>query len=137
MKVYTLQPTVIASPNQVLTHTARAAAKQLNNQQPLVAAREGLWLKQVIASRASSPLLEQRSSILHHSPNQVLTHAARAAARQPFQPPLVAARGACEGLWLEQIDSMNRGRASPVNRQRQVSHHDQYDALVRAAWFEN
>ena len=32
------------------------------------------------------------------SPNQVLTHAARAAAKQlnkpPFQPPLVAARGA-------------------------------------------
>ena len=31
------------------------------------------------------------------SPNQVLTHAARAAAKQP---PLVAARGAREGLWL-------------------------------------
>ena len=40
------------------------------------------------------------------SPNQVLTHAARAAAKQlnkaPFQAPLVAARGAREGLWLEQ-----------------------------------
>ena len=40
------------------------------------------------------------------SPNQVLTHAARAAAKQlnkvAFQPPLVAARGAREGLWLEQ-----------------------------------
>ena len=41
------------------------------------------------------------------SPNQVLTHAARAAAKQlnkpPFQPPLVAVRGAREreGLWLE------------------------------------
>ena len=33
------------------------------------------------------------------SPNQVLTHAARAAAKQL---PLVAARGAREGLWLEQ-----------------------------------
>ena len=33
------------------------------------------------------------------SPNHVLTHAARAAA---FQAPLVAARGAREGLWLEQ-----------------------------------
>ena len=35
------------SPNQVLTHAARAAAKQLNKvpfQAPLVAAREGLWL---------------------------------------------------------------------------------------------
>ena len=32
------------------------------------------------------------------SPNQVLTHAARAAAKQPFQAPLVAAR---ERLWLE------------------------------------
>ena len=34
----------------------------------------------------------------------VLTHAARAAAKQlnkPFQAPLVAARGAREGLWLE------------------------------------
>ena len=50
-----------------------------------------------------------------NSPNQVLTHAARAAAEQlnkllchlwwqpgGFQPPLVAARGAREGLWLEQ-----------------------------------
>ena len=36
------------------------------------------------------------------SPNQVLTHAARAAAKQPFQPPPVAASGAREGLWLEQ-----------------------------------
>ena len=34
------------------------------------------------------------------SPNQVLTHAARAAASQA---PLVAARGAREGLWLEQL----------------------------------
>ena len=34
------------SPNQVLTHAARAAAKQLNKAAPLVAARgarEGLW----------------------------------------------------------------------------------------------
>ena len=52
-----LQPT---SPNQVLTHAARAAAKA-----PLVAARgarEGLWLEQqptVIASRAPHLLLEQ------------------------------------------------------------------------------
>ena len=36
------------------------------------------------------------------SPNQVLTHAARAAAKQLNKPPLVAARGAREGLWLEQ-----------------------------------
>ena len=36
------------------------------------------------------------------SPNQVLTHAARAAASQLNQAPLVAARGAREGLWLEQ-----------------------------------
>ena len=35
------------------------------------------------------------------SPNQVLTHAARAAAKAPFQAPLVAARGAREGLWSE------------------------------------
>ena len=37
-----------------------------------------------------------------HSPNQVLTHAARAAAKQlnkvPFQAPLVAARGARRAL---------------------------------------
>ena len=37
------------------------------------------------------------SLIIFPSPNQVLTHAARAAAK----PPLVAARGAREGLWLE------------------------------------
>ena len=35
------------------------------------------------------------------SPNQVLTHAARAAAKQLKQAPLVAERGAREGLWLE------------------------------------
>ena len=33
---------VVVLPNQVLTHAARAAAKQ----PPLVAAREGLWLEQ-------------------------------------------------------------------------------------------
>ena len=33
----------------------------------------------------------------------MLTHAARAAAKQLNQPPLVAARGAREGLWLEQV----------------------------------
>ena len=40
------------------------------------------------------------------SPNQVLTHAARTAAKQlnnPFQPPLMAARG---GLWLEQENGL-------------------------------
>ena len=55
------------SPNQVLTHAARAAAKQA----PLEAARgarEGLWLEQT-------------------SPNQVLTHAARAAAKQLNKVP--------------------------------------------------
>ena len=38
------------------------------------------------------------------SPNQVLTHAVRAAAKQlnKFQPPLVDARGARKGPWLEQ-----------------------------------
>ena len=47
---------------------------------------------------------------VHLTSNQVLTHAARAAAKQlnkkkaAFQAPLVAARaGAREGLWLEQI----------------------------------
>ena len=42
------------------------------------------------------------------SPNQVLTHAARAAAEQPH---LVAARGAREGLWLEQdnVKQCDRG----------------------------
>ena len=38
------------------------------------------------------------------SPNQVLTHAARAAAKQS----LVAARGAREGLWLEQEAAASR-----------------------------
>ena len=93
----------VASPNQVLTHAARAAAKQLNKvpfQAPLVAAhgaREGLWLEQ---RRVAWALFEQH---LDDSPNQVLTHAARAAAKQPFQAPLVqvAARGAREGLWSE------------------------------------
>ena len=48
------------------------------------------------------------------SPNQVLTHAARAAAKQLNKPPLVAARGAREGLWLEQIQTA----ASPGPRAR-------------------
>ena len=39
-----------------------------------------------------------------NSPNQVLTHAARAAAKQP----LVAALGALEGLWLEQSGNVRR-----------------------------
>ena len=50
------------SPNQVLTHAARAAAKQLN--QPLCGR----------ARRARRALVS--------SPNHVLTHAARAAASQ-------------------------------------------------------
>ena len=52
------------------------------------------------------------------SPNQVLTHAARAAAKQPFQPPLVAARGAREGLWLEQSENGRR----IIIRQSYVNH---------------
>ena len=44
-----------------------------------------------------------RGARLQSSPNQVLTHAARAAAEQLNKPaPLVAARGARKGLWLEQ-----------------------------------
>ena len=84
------------SPNQVLTH----------------AAREGLWLEQIV--RGLQKCLQRKRRELQSrartvgacvhviftitSPNQVLTHAARAA----FQPPLMAARGAREGLWLEQ-----------------------------------
>ena len=54
------------------------------------------------------PKSDHRRDCCSCSPNQVLTHAARAAAKQlinrwPFQPPLVAARGAREGLWLEQL----------------------------------
>ena len=37
----------LSSPNQVLTHAARAGAKQLNKP-PRSSAREGLWLEQVI-----------------------------------------------------------------------------------------
>ena len=47
-------------------------------------------------------LLALRAPYEASSPNQVLTHAARAAAKQLNKPPLVAARGAREGLWLEQ-----------------------------------
>ena len=52
---------------------------------------------------SGNPLNQVLSPNQVPSPNQVLTHAARAAAKQlNFQPPLVAARGAREGLWLEQ-----------------------------------
>ena len=44
---------VLRSPNQVLTHAARAAAKPF--QPPLVAAREGLWLEQRFAQRETMP----------------------------------------------------------------------------------
>ena len=50
---------------------------------------------------------------MNATPNQVLTHAARAAAKRgckaaKFQPPLVAARGAREGLWLEQNECITK-----------------------------
>ena len=59
-------------------------------------------------------------SLHHHgSPNQVLTHAARAAAKQlnkvPFQAPLVAARGAREGLWLEQSSWLHEPNETNMN----------------------
>ena len=60
-----------------------------------------------VHGRAHPPAIEGMIS-----PNQVLTHAARAAAKQlnkvAFQPPLVAARGAREGLWLEQSRGVKR-----------------------------
>ena len=51
-------------------------------------------------------LVYRFATYCHPSPNQVLTHAARAAAKQLKRPPLVAARGAREGLWLEQLSSL-------------------------------
>ena len=43
----------------------------------------------------------------------MLTHAARAAAK-PFQAPLVAARGAREGLWLEQVLVVRRAHPPTI-----------------------
>ena len=59
------------------------------------------------AKKCRAPSVRQNlERHLCSSPNQVLTHAARAAASQldkvPFQAPPVAARGAREGLWSEQ-----------------------------------
>ena len=69
--------TVGPSPNQVLTHAARAAVRQLNKLAPPVAARA-------------------------NSPNQVLTHAARSGGRaRRARRALV--RATREGLWLEQV----------------------------------
>ena len=54
-----------------------------------------------------------------YSPNQVLTPAARAAAKQlNFQPPLVAARGAREGFWLEQQKSFVIGSGFALRVER-------------------
>ena len=55
-----------------------------------------------------------------YSPNQVLTPAARAAAKQlNFQPPLVAARGARElRLWLEQQESFVIGSGFALRVER-------------------
>ena len=150
----------------MLTHAARAAAKQLNKA-PLVAARgarEGLWLElkstrprcaRQARQRLANPSIHFKKKFgccavifyrhclqLHGSPNQVLTHAARATAKQPFQPPLVAARrlpnvawpaarsaallAFCrrqhetkrEGLWLEQPVRRMPGPRSAIDRQK-------------------
>ena len=81
----------------MLTHAARAAAKQLNK------IFSHLWWPRAARAKGSgkskTDIIRQRVGYHQSSPNQVLTHAARAAAKQP---PLVAARGAREGLWLEQ-----------------------------------
>ena len=83
-------------------------ARRYSDQSPSPASEmQSCWLDKATrdvarAACVSTWLGEARRA--QHSPNQVLTHAARAAAEQlNFQPPaLVAARGAREGLWLEQ-----------------------------------
>ena len=83
------------SPNQVLTHAARAAAKQLNKLPPPMAARgarEGLWLEKVRGSKLTFLLFEisylAKTADGYHvirrrdiSPNQVYTFAHSLAAR--------------------------------------------------------
>ena len=87
----------LVSPNQVLTHAARAAAKQLNKVPFQVVkparlhfARTARALRDATCvSEASCPNFEPRAH-------------ARLTGLTTFQAPLVAARGAREGLWLEQ-----------------------------------
>ena len=65
-------------------------------------------------------------TMLKNSPNQVLTHAARAAAKQP---PLVAARGAREGLWLEQLKNI-RSITNKSVKFASTSRHKLYFSLL-------
>ena len=79
---------ITASPNQVLTHAARAASP---NQMLTHAARAA-------ASQLNKPLRGRARRA-----RRALVRATRGCkAAKNFQPPLVAARGAREGLWLEQ-----------------------------------
>ena len=105
-----------ASPQQGITTLGKLIAKPF--QPPMVAAREGLWLEQFprffesLRSRfqlCSKSMGGAREAMTvgckptSDSPNQVLTHAARAAAKQPLQSShSVAARGAREGPWSGQ-----------------------------------
>ena len=99
----------------------------LSNCCPLV------YLASLKSNRKDAHVRAARTGRLAHSPNQVLTHAARAAAKHLWwlqstsgckaplaakhlwlqstsgcKAPLVAARGAREGLWLEQPCSHSR-----------------------------
>ena len=60
------------------------------------------WEESAVSTNPPNGAYQRLMTFL--SPNQVLTHAARAAASRArlLQAPLVAARGAREGLWLEQ-----------------------------------
>ena len=61
------------------------------------------WQSCFLASNWSENQSEKKilESVTKGNALQVLTHAARAAAKQLNKAPLVAARGAREGLWSE------------------------------------
>ena len=69
----------------------------------------------------------------------MLTHAARAAAGQlnkPFQPPLVAARGARVGLWLEQSSFETRALGKAISTKQDVIRNlrEQFDSAPEVDW---
>ena len=64
----------------------------------------------------------------------MLTHAARAAARAPFQAPLVAARAACVSTWLGEVKRSRAAVQCPVRRrQRGETRLIKYSTLISFA----
>ena len=117
------------SPNQVLTHAARAAAEQLN------CAREGLWLEQVSSKYENKDfylyfLLFPLTCDLALVRRVALTRALRARRARPPEVArnrclfscFAAARAACVSTWLGEFAARMLSRRAPCLTLLVVSH---------------